>query len=96
MQHEVATAVPCPDHTVKVTWRDGVTGTIDLTSFLAKGGVFSTLRDPIWFMREMRVLWGGIGRTWPGEVDFSADGLRRDAFPSERHNENRGAAASAA
>ena len=27
-------------------------------------------------MREMRVLRGGIGLTWPNEVDFSADGLR--------------------
>ena len=31
----------------------------------------------------MRILPGGIGLTWPNEVDFSADGLRHDAFPHE-------------
>jgi hypothetical protein len=63
MQHQIAAAVPHPDHTVTVTWTDGVTGT--------------------------------IGLTWPGEVDFSADGLRRDEFPLEQNGEKPGAVASA-
>jgi hypothetical protein len=29
------------------------------------------------------ILRGGIGLTWPNEVDFSADGLPHDAFPDE-------------
>ena len=95
-QREIAVAVPQPDHTVTVTWADGVTGTISLTPFLAKGGVFAGLRDPAWFVREMRVMRGGIGLTWPGEVDFSADGLRRDAFPQEHPDKKRGTVATAA
>jgi hypothetical protein len=96
MQHEIAAAVPHPDHTVTVTWTDGFTGTIGLAPFIAKGGVFAALRDPIWFVREMRVMHGGIGLIWPGEVDFSADGLRRDAFPVEQNGEKLGTVATAA
>jgi hypothetical protein len=96
MQHQIAAAVPYPDHTVKVTWTDGVTGTVSLTPFLAKGGVFAALQDPTWFVWEMRVMRGGIGLTWPGEVDFSADGLRHDAFPLEHNGEKQGAIARAA
>jgi hypothetical protein len=44
--------------------------------------VFEALRDPDYFVREMRVLRGGVGLAWPNEVDFSADALRHDAFPS--------------
>jgi hypothetical protein len=28
------------------------------------------------------MLSGGRGLTWPEEIDYSADGLRRDAFPN--------------
>ena len=30
----------------------------------------------------MILLPGGIGLTWPEEIDYSADGLRREAFPN--------------
>jgi len=49
--------------------------------------LFAVLADPAYFVREMRVLRGGIGLTWPNEVDFSADGLRHDAFPQEETGE---------
>jgi hypothetical protein len=47
-------------------------------------------------MREMRILRGGIGLAWPQEVDFSADGLRYDAFPLEEADEYDGVATPAA
>ncbi len=87
MLYEIAEAVPHPDHTVTVTWADGARGVVSMTPFLAKGGVFAALEDPDYFVREMRILRGGIGLTWPNEVDFSADGLRRDAFPEEQSGE---------
>jgi hypothetical protein len=44
-------------------------------------------RRPTYFVREMNILRGGMGLTWPNEVDFSADGLRHDAFPDEQIGE---------
>jgi len=87
MLYEIAEAVPHPDHTVTVTWADGVRGVVSFAPFLSKGGVFAALKDPDYFVREMRILHGGIGLTWPNEVDFSADSLRHDAFPKEQSGE---------
>lgn len=87
MLHEIKDAVPHPDHTVTVTWSDDARATISFAPFLQKGGVFAALKDPAYFVKEMRVLSGGIGLTWPNEVDFSADGLRQDAFPAEATGE---------
>lgn len=83
MLYEIAAAVPHPNHTVTITWSDGVKGIVDFTPFIVKGGLFATLQDADYFVREMRVLRDGIGLTWPHEVDFSSDGLRHDAFPKE-------------
>jgi hypothetical protein len=35
----------------------------------------------------MRILSGGFALTWPNEVDFSANGLRREAFPEGQAGE---------
>jgi hypothetical protein len=87
MLYEIKEAVPHPDHTVTVTWSDGARAEVSFAPFLEKGGVFEALKDPDYFVREMRLLRGGIGLTWPNEVDFSADGLRQDAFPAEASGE---------
>ena len=88
MLYEIAEAVPHPDHhTVTVTWSDGARADISFTPFLEKGGLFEPLKDPDYFVREMRLLPHGIGLAWPNEVDFSADGLRQDAFPAEATGE---------
>lgn len=87
MLHEITEAVPHPDHTVTVTWSDGAQAKVSFAPFLEKGGVFEALKDPAYFVAEMRMLPGGIGLTWPNEVDFSADGLRQDAFPAEATGE---------
>ncbi len=87
MLYEITDAVPHPDHTVTITWADGVKGVVDFTPFIAKGNLFAALQDADYFVREMRVLRDGIGLTWPNEVDFSSDGLRHDAFPKEETGE---------
>jgi hypothetical protein len=87
MLHEITHAEPHPDHTVTITWSDGVRGTVDFSIFVERGELFAALKDPEYFVAEMRILRGGIGLTWPNEVDFSADGLRRDAFPDEPNSE---------
>jgi hypothetical protein len=87
MLHEITAARAHPNHTVTLTWADGSRGVVDFAPYIAKGGLFASLQDPDYFVREMRVLRGGIGITWPNEVDFSADGLRHDAFPKEESGE---------
>jgi len=87
MLSRITNAVAHPDHTVTITWSDGAQGTVDLTPFIARGGLFAALNDANWFVREMRILPAGIGLAWPNELDFSADGLRQDAFPHEETGE---------
>jgi hypothetical protein len=83
MLYEIANAVAHPDHTVTITWADGTRCVVDFTAFIARGELFGALQNPEYFVREMSVLHGGIGLSWPNEVDFSADGLRQDAFPAK-------------
>jgi Protein of unknown function (DUF2442) len=92
MLYEITAAKAYPNHTVSLTWSDGVQGVVNFSPYLAKGGFFDDLKDPDYFTREMRLLRGGIGLTWPNEVDFSADGLRHDAFPKEETGEFEGLA----
>jgi len=87
MLYEITDAKAYPNHTVTLTWSDGTRGVVDFTPYLAKGGLFNNLKDPDYFIREMRMLRGGIGLTWPNELDFSSDGLRHDAFPKEETGE---------
>ena len=87
MLYEITHAVAHPDHTVTLTWSDGVRGAVDLTPYIERGGLFAALKDPDYFMREMTILRSGIGLAWPNEVDFSADGLRYDAFPEDEAGE---------
>lgn len=83
MLYRIDRAVAHPDHTVTVTWSDGVTATVDLTPVLAKGRVFAPMRDPAFFVERLAVAPDKLGLEWPGGLDFSADGLRFRAFPNE-------------
>jgi hypothetical protein len=80
--YEIVDAVAHPDHTVSITWSDGARGVVDFLPIIDRGGWFTPLRDPEYFVAEMIRLPDGIGLTWPEEIDFSADGLRRAAFPN--------------
>jgi len=87
MLYEITDAKAHPDHTVTITWADGARGVVDFTPFIARGALFAALQEPAYFVGKMAILRGGIGLTWPNEVDFSADGLRHDAFPDEETGE---------
>jgi hypothetical protein len=82
MLHEIVTAVAHQDHTVTITWSDGVRGVVDFLPIIDRGGWFTPLRDPDYFVAHMILLSGGRGLTWPEEIDYSADGLRHAAFPN--------------
>ncbi len=79
--HQIETAVARPDHMVVVTFTDGVQGEVDFLPIIDRGGWFTPLRDPDYFVATMVLLPGGAGVTWPEEIDYSADFLRNEAFP---------------
>ena len=79
--YDIDTAVAHPDHTVTVTWTDGVTGMVDFLPVIDRGGWFTPLRDGDYFAATMVLLPDGAGLTWPEEIDYSADFLRMEAFP---------------
>ena len=87
MLHRIDKAVAHPDHTVTITWSDGVEATVDLGPVVAKGKVFAAMQDAAYFVERMRVADDRLGLKWPDRVDFSADGLRFMAFPKEAEEE---------
>jgi len=83
MLYRIDKATAHPDHTLTVTWSDGVEAMVDLTPVVAKGKVFAAMQDPGYFVERMRLAADRLGIEWPNGVDFSADGLRFMAFPEE-------------
>ncbi len=79
---DITGAVARPDHTVSVTWSDGVSAEIDFLPIIDRGGWFTPLRDGESFAASMIALPDGAGITWPEEIDYSADFLRQVAFPN--------------
>jgi hypothetical protein len=87
MLYRIVNAVSHPNHTVTVTWSDGVTADVDLSPVIAKGNVFAPMADTAYFVEKMRIAPDRLGLEWPNRVDFSADGLRFRAFPEEAEAE---------
>jgi len=83
MLYRITKAEASPDHTVTVTWSDGMTTVVDLAPVIAKGNVFASMQDAAYFVGKMRIAADRLGLEWPNRVDFSADGLRFRAFPEE-------------
>jgi hypothetical protein len=79
---DVSYAIAHPDHTVIITWSDGVSGVLDFLPIIDRGGWFTPLRDGDYFVSTMIILPDGGGLTWPEEIDYPADFLRRLAFPN--------------
>jgi hypothetical protein len=78
---DLTEATAHPDHTVTITWSDGVRGVVDFLPIIDRGGWFTPLRDGDYFATTMVLLPDGAGVTWPEEIDYSADFLRDVAFP---------------
>lgn len=78
---DIVSAVAHPDHTITIVWSDGAQGIVDFMPIIDRGGWFTPLRDPGYFIENMVLLPGGAGLTWPQEIDYGSDALRRDAFP---------------
>jgi hypothetical protein len=78
MQHRIARAKPRRDGTVEVWWHRGPRTVVDFKPWIAKGGIFAPLAEPSFFVGMMHVHWDGYSLGWPGELDFSAEGLWLD------------------
>ena len=76
----IESAVPLPDHRIRLVWGDSSESVIDLDPVLAQGGVFASLADPV-ALEAVAV--GERGRTlvWidpeGDEIDLCADALWR-------------------
>jgi len=70
----VVSAHSLPDYRLKLTFRDGTVGTVDLKAaiFAPNAGVLACLRDEAVF-NAVRVETGAP--VWPGEIDVAPDAL---------------------
>jgi hypothetical protein len=87
MLYRITDAVAHPNHTLTVTWSDGVSAIVDMSPVIAQGNVFAPMREADYFVGKMRIATDRLGLEWPNRVDFSADGLRFRAFPDEEEAE---------
>jgi hypothetical protein len=76
MPWRVVAASALPDYRVKVSFRDGVEGVLDMHSLIhaANAGVFTALRAPAIFA-DLRVDLGAL--TWSGAIDLAPDAIHR-------------------
>ena len=72
----VTSVTALPDSRLRVTFVDGVTGDVDMRSFLSDpkidGTIFEPLRDPAVFA-QTRVVLGAI--QWPNGADLAPDAM---------------------
>jgi hypothetical protein len=68
---------------VKIVWKDGFSGVVDLRPVLAKGEMFEFLRARPTRFSDLRLEVYGHSIFWlddqGGEIDFGSDSLRRHA-----------------
>ncbi len=58
---DITEAVARADHTVTITWSDGVCGVVDFLPIIDRGGWFTPLRDGDYFVATMVRLVDGPG-----------------------------------
>jgi hypothetical protein len=72
MYHDVVAVKCLDDFELDLTFEDGKSGILDCKPIIAKGGVFSRLRDPEVFKRAK--VNGELGVvTWDDEVDIAPE-----------------------
>jgi len=72
MLHEVVRVTALPHYRLTVEFRDGISGTIDLSDDL-EGEIFEPLRDEGFFRQVSVDEYGAI--TWPNGADLAPDAL---------------------
>jgi hypothetical protein len=74
----ITRVLPAPPEALELTFADGTAARVELGPQIAKGGVFSALKDPEVFSGVV-IGEGGRFLEWPGGVDLCADALRHAA-----------------
>ncbi len=77
----VRAEVDASDHTVRIGWQNGSVTLADFQPLLGQG-VFTALRDPVFF-QGAEIVDGGHALAWPGELEFDADALWFEAHPED-------------
>jgi hypothetical protein len=80
---EIVRIDPRSDLTIGVVWSDGREAQIDFAPIIDESVVFNPMRRPDFFMRNARIVNAGTAIAWSKMLEFSADGLRYEAFPEE-------------
>lgn len=68
----VVQVVPGDDFTVYAYCNDGAVRLVDIKPFLAKGGVFEPMRDPVFFRERLTVLNDSVAWDMTGDRDETA------------------------
>jgi hypothetical protein len=80
---EIVRIDPQPDFTIGVVWSDGREANIDFAPIIEESVVFNPMRQPDFFVGNARIVNAGASIAWSKMLEFSADGLRYEAFPEE-------------
>jgi hypothetical protein len=80
---EIVRIDPRPDLTIGVVWSDGREAQIDFAPIIEESAVFNPMNHSDFFVRNARIVNAGASIAWSKMLEFSADGLRYEAFPEE-------------
>lgn len=78
----ITSVEPLEGHRVRLAFADGAVHEVDLTAVLARGGVFSPIRDDRATFEAVHVDHESGTIAWPGDVDLDPDVLRGDEEPA--------------
>jgi hypothetical protein len=74
MEHDVVSVRVAPPYRLRLWFRDGTQGEVDVTSLVPFEGVFEPLAEPAYFAR-VRVHPETFTVTWPNGADLDSDVL---------------------
>lgn len=74
MVHHIQHVAAAPAATLRLTYADGTTVTVDCAPLIARGGVYAPLADPAFFA-QVHIGGGGRYIAWGDGLAFCADAL---------------------
>jgi hypothetical protein len=84
MEHRIIAVTASEDYQLRLRFDCGEEGTVDLSSFVARGSVTEPFRrDPSFFATAIRIDDEGFSISWPGDVDIDADALWYKLHPED-------------
>ena len=71
----IADVQPLEDRWLRLTFSDGAIKDVDVSGILARGGVFTAIRDNREIFEQVRIKPDSRTIEWPGEIDLDPDVL---------------------